>query len=120
MLTPTVIEEASADNPILEVYANGNSSYILRADKKIYPWGQYGETDEEGKTSYSNIDYPEDRLTAISSVREVAAGALHVVAVQENGTVFTFKWSFEGSLGGGESTVDRWMYNYPIIPVFPE
>jgi len=50
----------------------------------------------------------------------VAAGALHMVAVQEDGTVFTWRWSFEGSLGGGESTVNAWMYNYPVKPVFPE
>lgn len=120
VLSPTVVIEPSEENPVVEIFANGNSSYILRADKKIYPWGQYGETDESGSTSYANLDFPEDKLTAITSVSDVAAGALHLVAKKEDGTVFTWRWSFEGSLGGGESTVDKWMYNYPIIPVFPE
>ena len=120
VLSPAEVVPADADNPVVAVFANGNSSYILRADKKIYPWGQYGETDETGKTSYANLDLPEDKLTAVTSVKDVAAGALHMVAVQEDGTVFTWRWSFEGSLGGGESTVNAWMYNYPVKPVFPE
>ncbi len=120
ILAPTVVIPATHDNPVIEVFANGNSSYIFRADKKIYPWGQYGETDEAGKTKYANLDIPEDKLNTITSVKDVAAGALHLVAVKEDGSVFTWRWSFEGSLGGGESTVDAWMYNYPIIPVFQE
>lgn len=118
--SPMLILSADTDNPIKEVFANGNSSYILRADNKVYPWGQYGETNEEGKTSYANLDLPEDKLSSISSVKDVAAGSLHLVAVKNDDTVFTWRWSFEGSLGGGESIVDTWMYNYPVIPVFPE
>jgi|GEM_PF-57775 len=116
--TPTLILENDVNNPIVEIYAGGNSSYILRADKKIYPWGQYGETDTDGSQDYNNLDFPEDKLTAITSVKDIAAGALHVAAVQENNTIFTWRWSFEGSLGGGETTADRWFYNYPIRPVF--
>ena len=120
VLSPRVVISAAQENPVINVFANGNSSYLLRADGKIYPWGQYGETDESGKTSYANLDVPEDKLTAITSVKDVAAGALHLVAVQSDATIFTWRWSFEGSLGGGESVVDRWMYNYPVKQVFPE
>ncbi len=120
VLSPKVIIETSEDNKVQNIYANGNSSYILKADKKIYPWGQYGETNEEGKTIYANLDFPEDKLSAISSIKELSAGALHLVAVKDDGTIFTWRWSFEGSLGGGDSTVNAWMYNYPIIPEFSE
>lgn len=120
LFTPTLILEKDTDNPVMSVFANGNSSYIIKADKKIYPWGQYGETDGEGKQSYNNLDFPEDKYTQIGNIKHVSAGALHLVAIQEDDTVFTFRWSFQGSLGGGESTVDRWFYNYPIKPTFPE
>lgn len=116
---PVRILEHDEGNPVTEVYANGNSSYIVRADKKIYPWGQYGETLEDGSQSYTNLDYPENRYSQVSNIKGLAAGALHIVATQEDDTVFTFKWNFQGSLGGGETTVDRWFYNYPIMPQFP-
>lgn len=115
---PVKILEADAANPVEALFANGNSSYIVRADRKIYPWGQYGETTPEGSQQYTNLDYPEDRYATVDAIKDLAAGALHIVALQEDGTVFTFKWSFEGSLGGGETTVDRWFYNYPIMPSF--
>jgi len=118
ILVPTKILDNNATNPITAVYAGGNSSYLVRADKKVYPWGMYGETKEDGKQEYNNLDFPEDKLKAITSVKDLSAGALHVVAVQENDTVFTWRWSFEGSLGGGESTAHIWFYLYPIKPDF--
>lgn len=117
---PRLVLARDSENPVIEVYANGNSSYIIRADKRIYPWGQYGSTTPEGKQSYTNLDYPEDRYAQVSNIKDLAAGALHITAIQEDDTVFTFKWSFEGSLGGGETTVDKWFYNYPIMPNFPQ
>lgn len=117
---PMLVLEANATNPVVEVFANGNSSYVVRADKKIYPWGQFGETTPEGDQEYTNLDYPEDRYASVGDIKDLAAGALHIVATQADDTIFTFKWNFEGSLGGGETTVDRWFYNYPIKPVFPE
>ena len=117
--TPTKILTNYENNPIEQVYAGGNSSYILRADRKIYPWGMYGETESDGGQEYNNLDFPEDRLTAITSVKDIAAGALHVTAIKEDNTIFTWRWSFEGSLGGGDSTANIWFYLYPIIPDFP-
>lgn len=118
--TPTKIITNYKNNPVVQVHAGGHSSYILRADGKVYPWGMYGETEADGGQNYQNPDYPEDKLTAITSVKNMAAGALHVSATKEDNTVFTWRWSFEGSLGGGESTANIWFYNYPIIPVFPQ
>lgn len=115
---PKVILENNDTNQVTQVYAGGNSSYILREDKKIYPWGQYGETSDAGKQEYNNLDFPEDKLTAISSVKNIAAGSLHIAAVQEDETIFTWRWSYEGSLGGGEATANIWFYNYPIKPIF--
>lgn len=117
--TPTKILINYENNPIEEVYAGGNSSYILRADRKVYPWGMFGQTESDGSQNYENPDYPEDKLKAITSVKDISAGALHVTAIKENNTVFTWRWSFEGSLGGGESAANIWFYNYPVIPQFP-
>ena len=118
--TPKKILDNDDTNPVIQVYAGGNSSYILKEDKKIYPWGQYGETLSDGSQEYNNLDYPEDKLTSITSVKNISAGLLHVVAQKEDDTVFTWRWSYEGSLGGGESTANIWFYLYPILPEFPE
>ena len=115
----TVVDsDDEINNAIVDVYANGNSSYITRKDTKIYPWGQYGDTTAEGDHEYNNLDFPEDKLPAITEVKDVSSGALHLVAVREDDTVFTWRWSYEGSLGGGESTTSIWFYNFPILPVF--
>lgn len=115
---PIKILDNDNENPVLGVYAGGNSSYIIRADKKVYPWGQFGETKEDGSQEYNNLDFPEDKLSAITSVKDMAAGALHVTAVKSDDVVFTWRWSFEGSLGG-ESIANIWFYLYPIIVNFP-
>ena len=117
--SPTIIPSTQT-NPAIGVFANGNTSYILRADNKVYPWGMFGTTDSTGKTTYSNLDEPEDKLPLLTSVKDIAVGILHQVAVQNDGTIFSWGWSFQGSLGGGESIADTWMYNYPIIPEFEQ
>jgi alpha-tubulin suppressor-like RCC1 family protein len=75
---------------------------------------------ETNKPEYPNLDEPEDKLPLLTSVKDMSVGSLYQVAVQKDGTVFTWGWSFEGSLGGGESVFNAWMYNSPIIPVFGE
>lgn len=105
--------------PAVEVYANGNTSYVRRADGKIYQWGLYGVTADTGTTNYSNLDEPEDRQPTLGAMIDVSTGGLHQVGLRQDGTVFTWGWSFEGSLGGGASVINTWMYNTPVTPVFP-
>lgn len=117
VLSPTSLP-ALETSPAVEVYANGNTSYVRRADGKLYPWGMYGQTEGTG-TVYANLDEPEDRLPMLTSMVDMAVGALHQVALRADGQVFTWGWSFEGSLGGGATTIDTWMYNTPLNPQFP-
>lgn len=106
-------------NPAVEVYANGNTSYVRRADGKLYPWGMYGATEGTGATIYADLDEPEDRLPSLTGIRDLAVGALHQVALDGDGKLFTWGWSFEGSLGGGSTALNTWMYNLPLTPVVP-
>lgn len=105
--------------PAVEVYANGNTSYVRRADGKIYQWGLYGVTGETGTTAYSNLDEPQDRQPTLGTMIDVSTGGLHQVGLRQDGSIFTWGWSFEGSLGGGTTTINTWMYNTPVTPVFP-
>ncbi|MDP3926049.1 MAG: Ig-like domain-containing protein [Hydrogenophaga sp.] len=117
VLSPTSLPWMET-HPVVEVYGNGNTSYARRADGKVYPWGMYGASEGTG-TVYANLDEPEDRLTTLASIVDMSLGALHQVALRSDGQVFTWGWSFEGALGGGSTTINTWMYNAPLNPVFP-
>jgi len=129
MLSPRQLP-AFINEPAVAVYANGNTSYARRADGKVYPWGQWGITGADGKTSYANLDEAEDRLASLvdggasgiggtKSIIDLAVGSLFSVAMRNDSGLFSWGWSFEGSLGGGDTTTDRWMYHTPITPVLP-
>ena len=126
---------------VRRVYANGNASYVLldnvasnisnspASDGILYAWGMFGETDGRGKTSYENLDEPTNKLTSLKNIDNMAMGTMHLIAHEKplnqnngipfkNGNLFTWGWSFEGSLGN-ENTSHTWMYNYPIPVKFP-
>lgn len=124
------------DKEVRRVYANGNASYALldnvasntsntpAADGILYAWGMFGETDGKGKTIYENLDEPTNKLSSLKNIDNMAMGTMHLIAHEkpfnqnngipfDNRTLFTWGWSFEGSLGN-ENTSHTWMYNYPI------
>ncbi|MGM8908912.1 chromosome condensation regulator RCC1 [Psychrobacter sp. 1U1] len=109
---------------IRRIYANGNASYALLDDGKVYPWGMFGETNGAGKTIYNDLDEPTDKLPNLNNIDNMAMGAMHLVAHEKSlnpdnspslqyGFLFTWGWSFEGSLGNKDTT-HVWMYNTPI------
>lgn len=125
-----------AGKEVRRVYANGNASYVLldnvaannsntrASDGILYAWGMFGETDGKGKTSYENLNEPTNKLTSLKNIDNMAMGTMHLIAHEKplnqnngipfkNGNLFTWGWSFEGSLGN-ENTSHTWMYNYPI------
>lgn len=104
--------------PAVQVYANGNTSFARRADGKVYHWGMYGEMNGN-RPKYSNLDEPEDKLPALKGVVDMAVGGLHQIAQTKDGKIYNWGWSFEGSLAGGESTQNIWMYNVLLEPGLP-
>ncbi|MBQ0730546.1 MAG: hypothetical protein KBT75_07590 [Oleispira antarctica] len=56
----------------------------------------------------------------MENVTDLGNGALHTLAIRNDGSVFSWGWSFEGSLGGGESTIHRWTYRLPLLVSIPE
>ena len=75
--------------------------------------------DATGKTIYVNLNEPTDKLPALTNVTDMSVGALHQVAQRQDGGLYTWGWSFEGSLGGGATTTNIWMYNVPIAIKLP-
>lgn len=105
----------STTQTVKHIYANGTTSYAMLNNRKIYPWGIFGETNAEGKTEYVELSIPTDKLPNLTDVNDMAVGALHQIAKRNNhGGIFSWGWSFEGSLGG-ENITNIWMYNTPIV-----
>ncbi|MGO1512065.1 MAG: RCC1 domain-containing protein [Psychrobacter sp.] len=128
------------DKDVRRVYANGNASYVLLDDVTtangsvndgvLYSWGMFGETNSEGRTNYDNLDEPTNKLSHLEDIENMAMGALHYIAnendfepndtdEEQNDDLFTWGWSFEGSLGNADTT-HIWMYNNPIPVELPE
>ena len=114
---------------VRRVYANGNASYVLLDNGKVYPWGMFGETNGAGKTVYNDLNEPTDTLPSLNNIDNMAMGTMHLIAQEkpdsqdnsrrfENGHLFTWGWSFEGSLGNANAA-PTWMYNYPIPIILP-
>ena len=116
--TPTKLSWFT-DKEVNRVYANGNASYVLLDNGKVYPWGMFGETDGTGKTIYTNLDEPTDTLPSLTDINNMAMGAMHLIAQEKTGALFTWGWSFEGSLGSKDAT-HIWMYNNPIPVSLPK
>lgn len=131
------------DKNIRRIYANGNASYALlddvpsnngttengsATDGILYAWGMFGETNSAGKTVYKDLDEPTNKLPNLKNIDNMAMGVMHLIAhekpLQQNtntntntshrdGQLFTWGWSFEGSLGNKDTT-HVWMYNTPM------
>ncbi len=136
--TPTKLSWFT-DKQVRRVYANGNASYALlnhvtlnngsAADGMLYAWGMFGETNGAGKTIYNNLDEPTNKLPNLKNIDNMAMGIMHLIAHEKPlnqgdnhslkmGGLFTWGWSFEGSLGHKDTT-HVWMYNTPIPVTLP-
>lgn len=101
------------------VYANGNQSFFEDEDGMLWPWGQ-NINGSLGIPSEDDRATPDTSVFGLSDLVDVAIGPLQGHAMTADGTVFSWGWSFEGSLGGGASTINRWSYRIPILLAFAD
>jgi alpha-tubulin suppressor-like RCC1 family protein len=101
-------------NDAIAVCAKGNQSFAQRSDGKIYPWGQ-NMLGTLGVEKNGNVEQPKSPIFELKDVADLGNGALHTLAIRNDDEVFSWGWSFEGSLGGGKSTIHRWAYRLPIL-----
>lgn len=104
---------------VTAIWAKGNQSFIQREDGNIYPWGQ-NMLGTLGIEKDGDIAQPDSPITGLDNVIDLGNGALHTLAMRSDGEFFTWGWSFEGSLGGGESTANLWSYRVPLLVSFSE
>lgn len=101
------------------VWAKGNQSFVQRRDGKIYPWGQ-NMLGTLGIEQDDDVEQPESPIYGLENVVDLGNGALHTLAIRDDGQLFSWGWSFEGSLGGGDSTIHMWTYRLPLFISVPE
>lgn len=97
------------------VHANGNQGFYEDAEGQLWGWGQNGNFGNLGIPEEGDRPAPSAPVFGIAAVVDVAIGPLHGVVLDAAGTLFAWGWSFEGSLGGGDSTIDAWGYRIPIL-----
>jgi alpha-tubulin suppressor-like RCC1 family protein len=97
------------------VHANGNQGFYEDAQGQLWGWGQNGNFGNLGIPQEGDLPGPSVPVFGIEGVVDVAIGPLHGVVLDATGTLFAWGWSFEGSLGGGDSTIDTWGYRIPIL-----
>ena len=96
------------------VWANGNQSFAEREDGLVYPWGQ-NMMGTLGVEFDGNVQSPSSSVFGFDQVVDLGNGALHTIGMRQDGSVFSWGWSFQGSLGGGEGTIDLWSYRVPTL-----
>ncbi|ADO68662.1 RCC1 domain-containing protein [Stigmatella aurantiaca] len=99
------------------VFANGNMSYAQRADGTLLSWGQ-NFNGQLGNGSKTDTNVPVPAAEGLKGLLTLSPGATHVVAFHRDGSLFTWGWSFSGSLGR-EDLLDRWTYTEPILVTLP-
>lgn len=102
----------------LRVWANGNSSWVMKEVGVPYRWGQrLGNANTDFPTA--NLAAPERVSSTLTGVIDVGPGASHWLVLTASGDFSSLGWSFEGSLGAGPSTINTWAYVEPIAVMFP-
>ena len=112
VLSPVVVPGIAG---AVAVHANGNQGFYEDAQGQLRGWGQNGNTGNLGIPQEGDLPAPSVPVFGLEAVVDVAIGPLHGVALDAAGTLFAWGWSFEGSLGGGDSTINAWGYRIPIL-----
>lgn len=103
---------------VSSVTAASNTSGLTTHEGKIYPWGQNMKGSIGVPGDYSP-DHPETAVFGLTGVTDYAQYGLMSIARTPK-HVFTWGWSFHGSLGIGTEAADRWSYPTPLPLSFPE
>jgi alpha-tubulin suppressor-like RCC1 family protein len=98
-------------NTAYAIWANGNQSFVEKNDGLVYPWGFNG-LGTLGLESDEDPIAPTIAITDLDGVLDIGAGALHTIALRDDYALFSWGWSFEGSLGITDP-INFWGYSLP-------
>lgn len=116
VLEPTLLSPGIS---VTGVLAEANQSFVYDDSAHIYGWGQNG-LGNLGVPEEDDLASPVSPVFGLENLIDVGIGALHSVALRADGRVFAWGWSFQGSLGAGDSSINAWSYRIPVIVEFEE
>ena len=108
--TPVIVEGIT---DAVAVYASGNQGFYEDTAGKLYGWGQNG-SGNLGIDTDADQSIPNTAVFGVDSVVDAVIGPLQGFAMRDDGAIFAWGWSFEGSLGAGPDAIDAWSYQIPI------
>ncbi len=95
----TTPQQTLIDN-VIAIAAGDNFSLALRADGTVFAWGTNGFGQIGNGTFGGNFDVP-TQVNTISNIIAIAAGDSHCLALQSNGTLWSWGSNTNGQLGEG-------------------
>ena len=91
---------------IIDISTTMYSSHALKEDGTIWSWGSNsdGQLGVNASTDSSTHGIP--RKTIIDNVAKISSGAYSILALKEDGTVWSWGWNAYGQLGLGTTSVE--------------
>lgn len=115
VFAPTVVAGLMG---VVAVMADGNYSFAIREDGTAVGWGQ----NFNGQLGIASDDTSDrnapDAPLALDAVADVDPGATHAVGLAPDGSVYTWGWSTNGSLGRPD-LLNNWAYPVPGLVTLP-
>lgn len=114
------------------VFANGTESFALDRAGGLWGWGANGsgslgtgeKTPAKVTTAVRAALYqpgpPVVYLNEVAPFAGVGTGALHSIIQAQNGDIYAWGWSFNGSLGVGDAVPNAWAQTTPMLVTFPD
>ncbi|NUP06212.1 MAG: chromosome condensation regulator RCC1 [Polyangiaceae bacterium] len=103
---------------VVALIADGNYSFAVLDDGTAVGWGQnFNGQLGIGSDDTTERSAPSDPLL-MTDVEEIDPGATHAVGVTNTGTVYTWGWSTNGSLGRAD-LLNNWAYPAPGLVTLP-
>ncbi|MCJ1468821.1 hypothetical protein MMC07_007451 [Pseudocyphellaria aurata] len=100
--TPTAIPRGSfpAGVAFVQLACGDSSTFALTDDGDVYGWGTFrGNDGILGFTKEVKIQETPAKLPNLQKIKQIACGANHVLALQDNGDVFIWGSGEQGQLG---------------------
>lgn len=88
---------------VVAISAGRRHSLALTSDGSVWSWGSDAEGQLGDGTANSTITTTPTKITTLSNITSISAGAFHSVAVKSDGTVWTWGDNDNGQMGNGQS-----------------
>lgn len=101
--TPRSAHDVTTISGAIKVAAGGNSSYAVDSSGNVWSWGDnsYGQL---GRTTVSSYDAATPtQISGPHDIIDIAAGARHVLALEDDGTIWSWGSNQFGQMGDGGS-----------------